>query len=56
MEQAEHVARTGVISNEYQILVRKYERKRPYARFTRSRRWEGNIKTDLKIVECGDAE
>jgi hypothetical protein len=35
----------------YRVVVRKLERKRPLRRSRR--RWEDNIKMDLKEVGCG---
>jgi hypothetical protein len=35
----------------YRVLVGKPEGKRPFER--PRRRWEENINTDLKVVECG---
>ena len=50
---AVHVARMEQSRNAYRVLVGKPEGKRPLGR-TR-RRWEGNIKMDLREVGC-DAE
>jgi hypothetical protein len=51
MRWAENAACMGEVRNEYNILVRTPEGKRP---FRRPRcRWEGNIKMDLKEKGCG---
>ena len=47
---AGHVARMEQLRNAYRILVGKPESKIPLER-TR-RRWEDNIKTDLREVDC----
>jgi hypothetical protein len=49
-----HIARMGEMRNMYKILVGKPERKRPLGRHRR--RWEGNIKIDLRKtgVVCVD--
>jgi hypothetical protein len=47
-----HVALTGDISNAFKIVVRKYEVRRALAR--QRRRWEDNIKKDLKYVRYLD--
>jgi hypothetical protein len=41
-----YVACMGEMKNAYKILVRKPEGKRPLGRITR--RWEGNIRVDLR--------
>jgi len=43
--------RMGKRRGVYRVLVRKLEGKRPLGR--PRRRWEGNIKVDLKEVVCG---
>jgi hypothetical protein len=43
--------RMGEIRNLYKILVGEPERKRPLGR--PSRRWEGNIRLDLRETEWG---
>jgi hypothetical protein len=45
---AGHVARMGEMRNAYKMLVGKPERKRPLGRSRR--RWEDNIKMDLKVI------
>jgi hypothetical protein len=49
MRWAGHVARMGEMEDSYRILVGRPERRRPSGR--RRRRWEDNIKMDLKEVE-----
>jgi len=46
-----HVARMGERRGIYRVLVGKPEGKRPLGRHRR--RWEDNIKMDLKEVGCG---
>ena len=46
-----HVARMGERRGVYRVLVRKREGKRPLGRSRR--RWEDNIKMDLREVGCG---
>jgi hypothetical protein len=49
-----HVARMGQIRNWFKILVGNSERKRPRGR--RRRRWEDNIRMDLRrrwVGRCG---
>jgi hypothetical protein len=46
MRQAEHVARLREMRNAYKILVEKPDGKRPLG--IPRRRWEGNIKMNLK--------
>ena len=46
-----HVARMGERRGVYRVLVGKPEGKGPLAR--PMRRWEGNIKMDLRDVGCG---
>jgi hypothetical protein len=48
---AGHVARMGEGRLVYRILVKKPEGKRPLGR--PRRRWEDNIKADLREVGCG---
>jgi hypothetical protein len=48
MRWAWNVARMGNIKNAYKVLVRRHERKRPLVRY--KRRWEDNIKVDLKEI------
>jgi hypothetical protein len=50
MKWAGHVAYMGEMRNEYKILVRKPEEKRPLGR--RRRRWENNIRMDLRVGRC----
>ena len=47
---AGHVARTEQYTNAYRVLVGKPEGKRPLGR--PRRRWEDNIKMDLREVGC----
>ena len=47
---AGHVARTERFRNAYRVLVRNPESKRPLER--PRRRWEDNIKMDLRKVCC----
>jgi len=47
-----HAARMAEMTSVYRILVVKPERKRILVKFRR--RWEDNIKTDLKEVRCED--
>jgi hypothetical protein len=51
MRWAGHVTRKGEKRNAYMILVGKPGGKRPQGR--PRRRWENNIKTDLRETECG---
>ena len=51
MRWAGHVARMGEDRGVYRLLVGKPEGKRPLGR--PRRRWEDNIKMDLKEVEGG---
>jgi hypothetical protein len=48
MSWAGHVARTGEGRGVYRVLVRRPEGKRPLGR--PRRRWEDNIKTDLREI------
>jgi hypothetical protein len=54
MRRAGHVARMREGRGVYRVLVGKAEGKRPLGR--PRRRWEDNIKTDLKEVECGGVD
>jgi hypothetical protein len=49
-----HVARMGEKKNAYTILVRKPERKRLLRRYRR--RWEDNIKMDLREIGWSDMD
>jgi hypothetical protein len=49
-----HVARMGEVMGAYNILVGKSEGRRPLGR--RRRRWEDNIKKDLREVGFGDVD
>ena len=51
---AGHVARMEQSRNAYRVLVGKPEGKRPLGR--PRRRWEGNIKMDLREVGCDPGE
>jgi hypothetical protein len=51
MRWAGYVLRMGEGKGVYRGLVGKPEEKRPLGRLRR--RWEDNIKMDLKEVECG---
>ena len=51
---AGHVARMEVSRNAYRVLVGKPEGKRPLGR--PRRRWEDNIKMDLREVGCDPGE
>jgi hypothetical protein len=51
---AGHVARMGERRGAYRALVGKPEGKRPLGRLRR--RWEDNIKMDLRKVGCGGAD
>jgi len=51
MRWARHVARMGVMRGVYRVLVGKPEWKKPLGR--PRRRWENNIKMDLKDVGFG---
>jgi hypothetical protein len=46
-----HVALTGVRKGAYKVLVQKPEGMRPFER--PKRRWENNIKKDLREVGLG---
>jgi hypothetical protein len=51
---AGHVARMGERRGAYRALVGKHEGRRPLGR--PRRRWEDNIKMDLREVGCGSAD
>jgi hypothetical protein len=51
---AGHVARKGARRNSYRVLVGKPERRRQLGR--PRRRWEHNIKMDLRDVGWGDID
>ena len=51
---AGHVARMEQPRNAYRVLVGKSEEKRPLGR--PRRRWENNIKMDLREVGCDPGE
>ncbi|KAJ4442256.1 hypothetical protein ANN_12122 [Periplaneta americana] len=51
---AGHVARMGESRNAYRVLVGRPEGKRPLGRLRR--RWEDNIKMDLREVGCDDRD
>jgi len=51
MRWAGHVARMGQGRGVYRVLVEKPERRRPLGR--PRRRWEDNIKMDIREVGCG---
>jgi hypothetical protein len=44
----------GKMRHTHKIFVKKTCRKRPFGR--RRFRWEGNIKIDLKEIECGNVD
>jgi hypothetical protein len=48
---AGHIAQMGKVKNVCKILVGKPEGRRPLKRLRR--RWEGNIKVDIKEIEFG---
>jgi hypothetical protein len=54
MRWAEHVARMGEVRGAYIILVGRPEGRRPLG--GPRRRWEDNIKMDLREVEFGDVD
>jgi hypothetical protein len=54
MRWAGHVAHMGNKRNSYKVLVGKPEGKRPLGR--PRRRWEDNIKIDLKEIVWGDMD
>jgi hypothetical protein len=49
-----HVARMGEVRGAYNILVGRPEGRRPLGR--RRRRWEDNIRMDLREIGFGDAD
>jgi hypothetical protein len=49
-----HVARTGEVRVAYNILVGRPEGRRPLGRLRR--RWEDNIKMDLREIGFGDVD
>jgi hypothetical protein len=51
MRWAEHEARVGEKRGVYRVLVGKLEGKRPFGR--PRRRWENNIKMNLREAGCG---
>jgi len=51
MRWAGHVARMGEGRSVYRVLVGKPEERRPLGR--PRRRWEDNIRMDLRELECG---
>jgi hypothetical protein len=51
---ARHVARMGEVRGAYSILVRRPEGRRSLGR--PRRRWEGNIKMDLREIGFGDLD
>jgi hypothetical protein len=51
---AGQVARMGEMRNGYSSFVRKSEGKRPLGR--PRRRWEDNIRVDLKEIGCEDVD
>ncbi|KAJ4434425.1 hypothetical protein ANN_22987 [Periplaneta americana] len=54
LKWAGHVARMGESRNAYRVLVGRPEGKRPLGR--PRRRWEDNIKMDLREVGCDDRD
>jgi hypothetical protein len=54
MRWAGHVARMGAVRGSYSILVGKPEGRRPLGR--PRRRWEDNIKMDLRDIGFGDVD
>jgi hypothetical protein len=54
MRWAGHVARMGEVRGAYNILVWRPEGKRPLGRSRR--RWEDNIKMDLREIWFGDVD
>jgi hypothetical protein len=49
-----HVARMGAVRDAYNILVGRPEGRRPLGR--PRRKWEDNIKMDLREIRFGDAD
>jgi hypothetical protein len=54
MRWAGHVARMGEVRSAYNILVGRPERRRPLG--IPRRRWEDNIKIDLREIGFGDVD
>jgi hypothetical protein len=54
MRWAGHVARMGEVRGAYNILVGRPEGRRPLGR--PRRRWEDNIRMDLREIGFGDAD
>jgi hypothetical protein len=54
MRWAGHVARMGEVRGAYNILVGRPEGKKPLGR--PRRRWEDNIRMDLRDIGFGDAD
>jgi hypothetical protein len=54
MRWAGHVARMGEVRGAYNILVGRPEGRRPLRR--PRRRWEDNIKMDIRKIGCGDVD
>jgi hypothetical protein len=54
MRLAGHVACMGEVTGAYNILVGRPEGRRPLGR--PRRRWEDNIKMDLREIEFGDVD
>jgi hypothetical protein len=54
MRWAGHVAGMGEVRGAYNILVGRLERRRPLGR--PRRRWEDNIKMDLREIGFGDVD
>jgi hypothetical protein len=54
MRWAGHVARMGEVRGAYNILVGRPEGRKPLGR--PRRRWEDNIKMDLRDIGCGDVD
>ena len=54
LKRAGHVARMDQSRNAYRVLVGKPEGKRPLGRLRR--RWEDNIRMDLREVGCDPGE
>jgi hypothetical protein len=54
IRRAGHVVRIGEVRGAYNILVGRPERRRPLGR--PRRRWEDNIKIDLREIGFGDVD
>jgi hypothetical protein len=54
MRWAGHVARIEEVRGAYKILVGRFEGRRPLGR--PRRRWEDNIKMDLREIRFGDVD